>query len=137
MIITIAYAANNVRTSVGMFTLMYHIQKNNAVTATAPIGLGLRGIGAAGMCLGTLLCGFRLVPVTGVSHLRLVYFLCTVCLLLWFAVLLRGYFASDVLHSCVPFVLFCLVLSCLILYVLGFQEVLCGALHEVGTCLSS
>ncbi len=65
MILTIAYAANNVRTSCGVFSLMYHIHHHSAVTLTAPVSTGLRGIAAVGMCLGTLLCGFRLVPVTG------------------------------------------------------------------------
>lgn len=44
-----------------------HIYKVGAVTRTAPIDLETRGFGAVGMCLGTLLCGFRLVPVTGTT----------------------------------------------------------------------
>ena len=46
---------------------MMHIYKVGAVTRTAPIDLEMRGFGAVGMCLGTLLCGFRLVPVTGTT----------------------------------------------------------------------
>lgn len=70
-IISIAYGANNARTSVGMFTLMYHIHSTGTVTGTAPISTALRGVGAVGMSLGTLLCGYRLAPVTGMSHLGL------------------------------------------------------------------
>ena len=65
MVVSIAYAANNVRTSCGMYSIMYHIHKTSSVTATAPIGFPLRSVGALGMVLGTLLCGSRLVPVTG------------------------------------------------------------------------
>ena len=48
---------------------MAHVREVGAVTLTAPIDLKLRGFGACGMCLGTLLCGFRLVPVTGTTYL--------------------------------------------------------------------
>ena len=68
-IITIAYSCNNVRTSVGLYAIMTHIFRVGAVTLTAPIDLQMRGFGAVGMCLGTLLCGFRLVPVTGTISL--------------------------------------------------------------------
>ncbi len=68
-LISIAYGANNARASVGMYTLLYHIHTTSTVTGVAPISLALRGVGALGMSLGTLLCGFRLVPVTGMSHL--------------------------------------------------------------------
>lgn len=63
--ITIAFACNNVRTSVGLYAIMVHIHQAEAVTQTAPIKLWLLVFGAVGMCSGTLLCGFRLVPVTG------------------------------------------------------------------------
>ena len=68
MITSIAFAANNARTSVGMFSLMWHLHHSNTVTGTAPVSLALRGVGAVVMTLGTLLCGFRLVPVTGASN---------------------------------------------------------------------
>ena len=67
VMITIAYACNNVRTSVGLYAIMVHIHQAEAVTQTAPIKLRLLVFGAVGMCSGTLLCGFRLVPVTGMS----------------------------------------------------------------------
>ncbi len=69
-IISIAYGANNARTSVGMYTLMYHIHSTGIVTEVAPISVALRAVGAVGMSLGTLLCGYRLAPVTGMSHLE-------------------------------------------------------------------
>ena len=66
MITTTAFACISVRSSVGLFAIMVHITKvEEEVTLTAPIELWLRVFGAVGMCLGTLLCGFRLVPVTG------------------------------------------------------------------------
>jgi len=68
-LISIAYGANNARASVGMYTLLYHVHTTSTVTGVAPISMALRGVGALGMSLGTLLCGFRLVPVTGMSHL--------------------------------------------------------------------
>ena len=52
-----------------MYTLMYHIYATSTVTGVAPISTALRGVGAVGMSLGTLLCGYRLVPVTGKSRL--------------------------------------------------------------------
>ncbi len=70
-LISIAYGANNARASVGVFSLMHHIHTTKIVSGVAPISLALRGVGAVGMSLGTLLCGFRLVPVTGMSHLGL------------------------------------------------------------------
>ncbi|KAL0050688.1 hypothetical protein WJX82_005191 [Trebouxia sp. C0006] len=73
-IISIAYGANNARTSVGMFTLMYHIHSTGTVTGTAPISTALRGVGAVGMSLGTLLCGYRLAPVTGAQIAKLTPF---------------------------------------------------------------
>ena len=65
MIITIAYASTTARQSCGMFALLNHIQRHQTVPYTAPISLRLRGLGALATCLGTLLCGFRLAPVTG------------------------------------------------------------------------
>ena len=67
MIVSIAYSANNVRTSCGIYSLMYHIHKTSSVSATAPVGYPLRAVGAFGMALGTLVLGARLVPVTGQS----------------------------------------------------------------------
>ncbi|DBA79742.1 hypothetical protein WJX77_004526 [Trebouxia sp. C0004] len=73
-IISMAYGANNARASVGMYTLMYHIHTTNSVTGVAPISLALRVIGAVGVSLGTLLCGSRLVPVTGAQIAKMTPF---------------------------------------------------------------
>lgn len=68
MIVSMAYGANNARTSVGVYALMHAIYRSGTVTQYASISLQLRCMGAVGMGLGTLLCGFRLVPVTGDLH---------------------------------------------------------------------
>lgn len=65
MFMSMAYGANNARTSVGVYALMHSIYVSHTVTQHASISLQLRCIGAVGMGLGTLFCGFRLVPVTG------------------------------------------------------------------------
>lgn len=65
MVVSIAYGANNARTSVGVYALMHSIYKSGKVAHYAQISWQLRCMGAVGMGLGTLFCGFRLVPVTG------------------------------------------------------------------------
>ena len=67
MFVTVAFSANNLRASVSLYAIMVQIYNQGVVSPKAPIGLGLRGFGAAGMCLGTLLCGFRLCAVTGTA----------------------------------------------------------------------
>ncbi|KAL3134291.1 Na+/Pi symporter [Trebouxia sp. C0009 RCD-2024] len=64
MFLSIAYGASNARTSVGACAMMYSIYVSGNVSQFASIPLQLRCIGAVGMGLGTLFCGFRLVPVT-------------------------------------------------------------------------
>lgn len=71
MVLTMAYASNGARTSSGFFAVMLRIYNVDAVTLRAPVQLWMRAFGAVGMCLGTLLCGFRLVPVTGLCRLLL------------------------------------------------------------------
>lgn len=65
MVMTIAFASNSARTSLGLFAIMLRIYSTESVTLRAPIPLWLHVLGAIGLCLGTLLCSFRLVPVTG------------------------------------------------------------------------
>ena len=65
LVVSIAYGANNARTSVGVYALMHSIYTSGKVTQYAQISWQLRCLGAVGMGLGTILCGFRLVPVTG------------------------------------------------------------------------
>lgn len=65
MLVSMAYGANNARTSVGVYALMYSIYSTGTVEQYASISITLRCMGAVGMGLGTLFCGFRLAPVTG------------------------------------------------------------------------
>ena len=48
---------------------MRALHTSGVVTATVKVNFGLRIIGAVGMLLGTLLCGFRLAPVSGMSSM--------------------------------------------------------------------
>ena len=64
-----AYGANNARTSVGVYALMHSIYASGSVSQFASISLQLRCLGAVAMGLGTLFCGFKLVPVTGETQL--------------------------------------------------------------------
>ena len=55
------------QTAANGFATMLHIYKVEYVSSESPINIGLRGIAALGMALGTLLGGWRLVPVSGAT----------------------------------------------------------------------
>ena len=61
------HAAGTLQVAANGFATMLHIYKTGYVSVDSPITLSLRGIAAAGMALGILLAGWRLVPVSGGS----------------------------------------------------------------------
>lgn len=65
MCLSVAHGANNARTSAGVLTLMADLYSSSAVSAAVNIGFSGRIMGAVGMALGSLLCGFQLAPVSG------------------------------------------------------------------------
>ncbi len=65
MCLSVAHGANNARTSVGVLVFMSDLYHSGAVSAAVNIGFGGRIVGAIGMALGSLLCGFQLAPVSG------------------------------------------------------------------------
>ena len=65
MCLSVAYGANNARTSLGAFAMMQAIHRSSTVPETVHLDYTWRFVFAVGMALGTLLLGFRLTPVTG------------------------------------------------------------------------
>ena len=55
--------------AVSTFASILQIGKIRSVTASAPVPLEMRFIGAAGIAISILLLGWRLVPVTGLLQL--------------------------------------------------------------------
>ena len=64
MCLSVAHGANNARTSVGVLLFMADLYHSDVSTAVN-IGFGGCIVGAVGMALGSLLCGFQLAPVSG------------------------------------------------------------------------
>ncbi len=67
LFLSVAHGANNARTSLGVFTMMRALHTSGEVHETASPTWHWRLMAAAGMALGTLLFGFRLVPVSSTS----------------------------------------------------------------------
>lgn len=63
--LSLVYGSLNGHTSFGAFAMMRDIAASNEVVSTSSLGMGLRCASAAGLTLGSLLFGARIVPVTG------------------------------------------------------------------------
>lgn len=64
--------------SVNCFASILHFSKTYSVTANAPVPLHLRFTGAAGIMLGILFAGWRLVPAAGMRHCLPKAYVCAV-----------------------------------------------------------
>ncbi|KAL3163379.1 hypothetical protein ABBQ32_009765 [Trebouxia sp. C0010 RCD-2024] len=69
--LSLAYGTFNGHTSFGAFAMMRNIAASNTVVSTSSLGMGLRCASAAGLTLGSLLFGARIVPVTGVQLVKM------------------------------------------------------------------
>ena len=63
--LSLAYGALTGHAPFGAFAMMRNIAARNEVASTSSLGMGLRCASAAGLTLGSLLFGARIVPVTG------------------------------------------------------------------------
>ena len=65
VVLSLVYGTINGHTSFGIFAMMMDISRTSEVAAFSTLGMGLRCASAAGLTLGSLLFGARIVPVTG------------------------------------------------------------------------
>ena len=64
-VLSLVHGTFNGHTSFGVFAMMMDISRTSEVAAFSTLGMGLRCASAAGLTLGSLLLGARIVPVTG------------------------------------------------------------------------
>ena len=64
-LLSVGQAAASVQIAANSMAIMLAIYKQEAVSLESPITSRLRTIAGVGMALGTLLAGWRLVPVSG------------------------------------------------------------------------